>query len=575
MLRTKFLFLIAGTVFQYENFDLTTVVTPVLPNKLKQLLIVAGYYSHKIDKLYQGFKNGFSLGYQGDPQAEIFSHNLPLRVGNITDLWNKVMKEVKLKRFTGPYKQVPFNKFIQSPIGLVPKDHGKDTRLIFHVSHPKGGTTSVNVNTLAEICKVKYQDFDQAIKLCLDLCANDNQPVFLSKSDVDIAFRNLGLAPASWPWTVLKAKSPLDGRYYFFVDKCLPFGSSISCALFQVVSDAVVFLVKHRTNRPLINYLDDYLFVALMRSVCNWQMQTFLQVCREINLPVSAKRTHWASEMLVFLGFLVDGKNKIVLIPIDKLHKANELISEFLQHKKKKVTVLKLQQLCGFLNFLCCCVVPGCTFTRCLYAPIKHNMKPHHHIKITGEMKLDLRMWQKFLAHPAVFCRPFADFSNTIVAEQVNFYTDSSGNFDLGCGGICDKDWFFIGWEKQFMQTKRPSIEYLELYAVIVGVVLWIGKFANHRICLFCNNQAVMAMINTKMSGCHNCMLLIRILVLQSLLHNVVVNACYVKSELNFLAEALSRRKFKLFRHWAGDDVNHLPCKIPEQLWPMNKLWMD
>ena len=43
-------------------------------------------------------------------------------VGNKVILWNKIMKEVKLKRFTGPFERIPFENYIQSPIGLVPKD---------------------------------------------------------------------------------------------------------------------------------------------------------------------------------------------------------------------------------------------------------------------------------------------------------------------------------------------------------------------------------------------------------------------------------------------------------------------
>ena len=53
------------------------------------------------------------------------------------------MTEVQAKRYTGPYEKVPYEFFIQSPIGLVPKDKGKKTRLIFHLSYPRDGD-SVN-----------------------------------------------------------------------------------------------------------------------------------------------------------------------------------------------------------------------------------------------------------------------------------------------------------------------------------------------------------------------------------------------------------------------------------------------
>ena len=47
------------------------------------------------------------------------------------------MKEVKLKWYARPFKQIPYKFYIQSPIGLVPKDNGRDMRLIFHFSHPR------------------------------------------------------------------------------------------------------------------------------------------------------------------------------------------------------------------------------------------------------------------------------------------------------------------------------------------------------------------------------------------------------------------------------------------------------
>ena len=71
---------------------------------------------------------------------KVKSPNLKLNIGDEVDLWNKVMKEVKLGRYAGPFKEIPdefADDFIQSLIGLVPKDDGKDTRLIFHLSYPR------------------------------------------------------------------------------------------------------------------------------------------------------------------------------------------------------------------------------------------------------------------------------------------------------------------------------------------------------------------------------------------------------------------------------------------------------
>ena len=64
---------------------------------------------------------GFSLGYQGPEEIQKTSDNLKFSIGNETELWNKVMKEVKNQRYAGPFEKIPFKNYIQSPIGLVPK----------------------------------------------------------------------------------------------------------------------------------------------------------------------------------------------------------------------------------------------------------------------------------------------------------------------------------------------------------------------------------------------------------------------------------------------------------------------
>ena len=97
------------------------------------------------------------------------------------------------------------------------------------------------------------------------------------------AFCNLGVKKGQWHYLIMKAKSPIDNQWYYFVDKCLPFGAAISCTLFQSFSDAIAHLVKFRTLQDLVNYLDDFLFVALLLSACNDQLKVFLDICSEIN----------------------------------------------------------------------------------------------------------------------------------------------------------------------------------------------------------------------------------------------------------------------------------------------------
>ena len=97
------------------------------------------------------------------------------------------------------------------------------------------------------------------------------------------------------------------------IDKCLPFGASISCAIFQRVSDALKHLIEARASAQdmLTNYLDDFLFIALTLIRCNYLIQEFLNLCSEIGIPIALDKTEWAAIRIVFLGILLDGEHLI------------------------------------------------------------------------------------------------------------------------------------------------------------------------------------------------------------------------------------------------------------------------
>ena len=299
----------------------------------------AQYNKHEIDFLIEGFTHGFDIGYRGQTQdIQRESPNLKLRVGSERVLWNKVMKEVKLGRFAGPFKSPPYKDYIQSPIGLVPKDNG-DTRLIFHLSFPKQWS-SINSETPEEFCTVNYPDFSEAIMRCIEESGSDNHPVVIAKSDMSSAFRHLGLNPEQFCLLLMKAKSPLDGLTYYFVEKALSFRASISCSHFQRFSNSVAHLVRHRTHKKPINYMDDYFFIDRLSSLCNRQVQTFIDICNEIKFPVSLEKTFWATSVLVFLGLMIDTIGKFISIPVDKIQKALVMIDNMTKAKKAMINDL-------------------------------------------------------------------------------------------------------------------------------------------------------------------------------------------------------------------------------------------
>ena len=460
----------------FENKDLTSLITPVKVNELDRLLRECNYDEHKRNFLVDGFSNRFEIGYRGNPNVKLSAPNLKLNVGNELILWNKVMKEVEKCRYAGPFEDVPYANYIQSPIGLVPKDNGK-VRLIFHLSYPRrskgGDQLSVNVNTPHEMCTVSYADFDSAVELCRKAGVSCS----MAKSDFSSAFHQLCIRVSDWKFLIMKARCPLDGKFYYFVDKCLPFGAAISCAHFQRFLDAVAYIFKARTGKTTINYLDDYFFVALLATLCNGQVEEFLQICAIINFPVLLDKTVFATTRLVFLGLLLNSDLQLVMVPWDKVETGRELVEHMLS--KKKTTLHDLQKLTGFLNFIGHAIVPRCAFTHRLYSYTSGLLKPHHHIRMNAEMRADLNLWRKFLHHPSIYSRPFADFATGINATEVDMYSDASRNWKLGFAATFQISWCYSQWDYEFLSTVEPSIEYLELYAVVTGVIKWIHRFAN------------------------------------------------------------------------------------------------
>ena len=149
-------------------------------DKLKELLTITNYDVEETNFLIDGFTDGFDICYTGPEDVKQESNNLKFTIGDKTELWNKVMKEVKEGRYAGPFNKPPFDTYIQSPIGLVPKDKGKKTRLIFHLSHPRDSTKGISVNAHIpkSICRVTYKKLDDAVRLCI----KEGKGCYLGKS---------------------------------------------------------------------------------------------------------------------------------------------------------------------------------------------------------------------------------------------------------------------------------------------------------------------------------------------------------------------------------------------------------
>ena len=284
---------------------------------------------------------------------------------------------------------------------------------------------------------------------------------------------------------------------------------------------------------------------------------------------------------MVFLGILLEGVSMSLSISNEKRLRALSMINSMLD--RKKAQVWELEKLCGFCNFLNKAVFPGRAFTRRMYCKFseiiglsknhEHKLKQHHHLSLDQEFKRNCRVWKLFLTSGSKFVvnRPMVDFSKTVTADQIDFYSDASAAKNLGFGCVFGKRWIFAQWEPDFVDMYKPSIEFLELFALCAGLLTWEKHLTNCRIIVFCDNQSVVDMMNNFTASCSQCMQLIRIITLNGLLFNRRVFVRHVRGFLNRRADALSRLKLDKFRQVAPY-MNVYPDKISDKVWPL--LWL-
>lgn len=496
--------------------------------------------------LTEGFQYGFKIQYEGTRQQR-FCKNLVSVQQHENLASNKLQKEISLGRIAGPFSSPPFTNLQCSPIGIVPKKEINEFRLIHHLSYPDGA--SINDFIPDELCSVSYATVDDAIKQIKKLGRN----CLLAKTDIASAFRILPVHPDDHELLGIQFK----GAFYY--DRCLPMGCSISCSIFETFSTALQWIACSKFGvSNMLHILDDFLFLGPPDSpVCNLALSQFISMCEVLGVPIKCEKTEGPSTTLIFLGIELDTMNMEARLPRDKIEKIQNALHS--AKRRKKITLRELQSLIGLLNFACCVVVPGRAFLRRLITLTIGVSKPHFHIRLNAQARLDLSAWCEFIENFNGKYMFIDDHWQN--SQKLHLYTDAAGNF--GYGAVFGTKWFYGTWENMGLRQVY-NITFKELFPIVIAVETWGDALANKSILFHSDNIAVVEIINKTSSKDTSVMCLLRRLVLACLRHNILFKAEHIPGKINVLPDLLSRLQVQKFLGLAPY-MDRFPTTVPKQ----------
>ncbi len=455
--------------------------------------------------------------------------NLSSAAKHPTVIDDELYKELKAARIRGPYTELPLPLLQCAGLGVVPKKNGK-WRVIMHLSAPTG--SSINDYISREQFSLQYASVDDATRLVL--CHGPG--ALMAKVDLKSAFRMVPVCKQDWELLGMQWK----GAYY--VDACLPFGLRSAPFLFNQFAHALHWILAHNYTIDTVQYLDDYFLAGPAESpVCQQAVNTMLQLCHRLGIPVALDKLEGPSTTITFLGIEVDSTRQVVRLPPTKLQELVLELDMWLNaHTSRSVTKRELLSIIGKLAFAARVVPAGHLFLRRLIDLSTKARHLHHHVRLNSDSRADLLWWKHYLPTwngVTTFLQP-----SWTPAADLELYTDASGSW--GLGAYFQGAWLSLPWADH---QHRRSIQWKELFAIVLAAGTWAPLLTGRKVRFHCDNLAVVHAWQNKSAKDRPLLALLHRLFFIAAQHNFTASFAHLPGKSNAIADALSRNQLTRF----------------------------
>ncbi|MEW8091241.1 MAG: hypothetical protein AB2784_16615, partial [Candidatus Thiodiazotropha endolucinida] len=136
---------------------------------------------------------------------------------------------------------------------------------------------------------------------------------FLAKTDIQSAFRIVPVHPDAYELLCFS----WEGKFYY--DRCLAFGASSRCRIFERVSSALEWIALSKLRASaVVKILDDFLFIENAYDGCLQTLQSFLKMCNTVGISIADKKTFPPHTTMTFVGFSLDSLRMETSLPSEK-----------------------------------------------------------------------------------------------------------------------------------------------------------------------------------------------------------------------------------------------------------------
>ena len=358
--------------------------------------------------------------------------------------------------------------------------------------------------------------------------------------DLEDGYFHITLSPHSWKHLGIK-----HGKTYLaFLKLC--FGLRNAPEVFHRFSGSIVRWAKSLGITQLVYFLDDFWGYASTKEKAERQQNLFLQLLRALGVRVKASKLVTPTQLIIFLGIVIDTVRMILSLDKDKVAKVHKVIDRFCEAETPSVS--DARSLAGLLNHVTVVIPALKPWMRAVLDLLKGVPRKRDVVVVTDSLRSDMRFIRDVLLE-LYNARPLASAIGRVTAGQLE--TDACST--IGCGWCCLSN----GWCRKARWCDGQwnwHINDMELYAVLDAV----------RYCRFKNACIPVQVDSTVARGwCKKLgatspvpTLMLRELAMILLKDNSYLTLTWVKSEDNKRADTLSRDDMNEFMQaWEGIEV--------------------